>query len=254
MIDSTSQQTNSTVTAFRWALPLTHGVVFMYFLTTNHISILRRGVEPICWPYFETCGHIRFDESGLVLLLLVYGVLIIAAGCAIALASHRIWWTLTVALNVYLLALTSLDYRFRANEFYMLLWLNAVFLFWPAKRWAVPLIVISFYFWAGTLKLNYEWLSGAVLYNRLYIIPPSLTWLACCFVVLLEMVLIGGLLAKRAWLRWLTLGELALFHLQSLSQIHWFYPLLMAVMLSWFPIQWLVFRNAYYSGYSHSAN
>jgi hypothetical protein len=52
------------------------------------------------------------------------------------------------------------------------------------------------------------------------------------------MVLIWGLLAKRAWVRWLTLGQLALFHVESLSQIHWFYPLLMAALLSWFILDW----------------
>jgi hypothetical protein len=130
----------------------------------------------------------------------------------------------------------SLDSRFKTTEFYMLFWLNAVFLFWPSKRWAIPLILVSFYFWAGTLKLNYEWLSGAVLYHDLYLIPSRLAWAACTYVVVLEIFLIWGLLASRPWIRWLTLGQLVLFHLESFSQIHWFYPLLMGTLLSWFVI------------------
>jgi hypothetical protein len=63
------------------------------------------------------------------------------------------------------------------------------------------------------LKLNYEWLTGAVLYHPLFIIPPRFVWVACTYVVTLEMIVIGGLLAKRAWVRGLTLGQLALFHL-----------------------------------------
>ena len=141
-------------------------------------------------------------------------------------------------LNVYLFAIISLDYRFRANEFYMLFWVSIVFLFWPAKRWAIPLILMSFYFWAGTLKLNYEWLSGAVLYHSLYVIPQQFAWAACTYVVILETIMVWGLLAKRAWVRWLALGQFALFHVESLSQIHWFYPLLMAALLSWFVIDW----------------
>jgi hypothetical protein len=143
-----------------------------------------------------------------------------------------------VGLNLYLFAIISLDYRLRGNQFYMLLWLNAVFLFWPSKRWGIPLILMSFYFWAGTLKLNYEWLSGAVLYRSLYILPTRFAWVACGYVVILEMILIWGLLSKRAWVRWLALGQLALFHAESVSQIHWFYPLLMAALLFWFVIDW----------------
>jgi hypothetical protein len=40
----------------------------------------------------------------------------------------------------------------------------------------------------------------------------------------------------RRWIVLLTLGQLVLFHLQSLAQIHWFYPLLMSAILSWFPL------------------
>jgi len=101
----------------------------------------------------------------------------------------------------------------------------------------LPLVIVSFYFWAGLLKVNYEWLSGAGLYAPLWGIPSDLTWLACLYVVFLETVMIWGLLSSRAWLRGLTLAQLAIFHVQSLSQIHWFYPLLMATILAWFVIE-----------------
>ena len=175
---------------------------------------------------------------------MIYFCLIIAAAIALGAKHYRKFWILMVLLNVYLFAIVSLDYRFRANEFYMLFWLNAVFLFWPAKRWAMPLILMSFYFWAGSLKLNYEWLSGTVLYHDLYMVPPRFAWIACTYVVLLEMAVIWGLLVRRSWVRWLVLGQLGLFHVESLSQIHWFYPLLMAAMLSWFVIDWIAGDNA----------
>jgi hypothetical protein len=116
----------------------------------------------------------------------------------------------------------------------MLFWLNGVFLVWPAKRWAVPVIIVSFYFWAGMLKLNYEWLSGSVLYADLWLIPSRFAWLACTYVVILELLLIWGLLATNPWWFWSSLAQLAAFHIESLSQIHWFYPALMSTVLAWF--------------------
>jgi hypothetical protein len=225
---------------YRWAILASHLAALLYFLNTKLLAILTKGVEPLCWPYFPNCGQIRFETTTPInVLILIQVFLIVVATLSLAVKYYRTFWVTMVVLNLYLFAIVSLDYRFRANEFYMLFWLNAVFLFWPAKRWAIPLILMSFYFWAGTLKLNYEWLSGAVLYHGLYIVPARFAWVACFYVVILEMVVVWGLLAKRAWIRWLALGQFALFHFESLSQIHWFYPLLMAALLSWFVIDWV---------------
>ena len=236
---------DSVIASYSWAVLASHAVVFLYFLDTDALTILTKSVEPLCWPYFQSCWQVRFDTTApIAILMFIQVLLIMTATFALATRHHRMFWILMIALNAYLLLIISLDYRFRANEFYMLLWLNVVFLFWPAKRWAIPLILMSFYFWAGSLKLNFEWLSGAVLYHDLYIFPPRLAWIACTYVVVLEMAVIWGLLARRAWVRWLVLCQLALFHDESLSQIHWFYPLLMAALLSWFVIDWMSGDNA----------
>ena len=228
------------INVYRWAVLATHCSVLLYFLNTDILTILRRDIEPLCWPYFESCWQFRLTSGAWIqVLLIVQSLLIVAAGFALIVRRWATFWVVMIILNIYLFALVSLDYRLRANEFYMLFWFNAVFLFWPAKRWAIPLILISFYFWAGTLKLNYEWLSGAVLYHGLFLIPPQFAWIACAYVVTLEMVVVWGLLANRVWVRWLTLSQFALFHIESLSQIHWFYPLLMAAMLSCFVIDWM---------------
>lgn len=88
--------------------------------------------------------------------------------------------------------------------------------------------------------MNYEWLSGSVLYQALFLIPERFNWLACTYVVVMETLLIWGLLARRPALVWATLAQLGLFHAQSLTQIHWFYPSLMATILSWFVIERVV--------------
>jgi hypothetical protein len=238
--NDTSQSFDPLVGRYRWALIAGQAAVLLYFWDTNILTILLKDVEPLCWPYFQSCWQIRFDTTASVtVLMLIQAGLIVVAASALAARYSRTFWVTMVILNAYVFAIMSLDYRLRGNQFYMLFWLNAVVLFWPAKRWAIPLIIISFYFWAGTLKLNFEWLSGAVLYHGLYIIPLRLAWIACVYAVVLEMIVIWGLLSKRAWIRWLALCQLALFHFESLSQIHWFYPLLMAALLSWFVIDWI---------------
>jgi hypothetical protein len=238
-LNETSPRCDAVIGRYRWALVASHAVALLYFLDTNILTVLTKDAEPLCWPYFQNCWQFRFDKtSSVAVLILIQVFLIISAASTLAARCYRTFWVVMVVMNAYLFAIVSLDYRLRGNQFYMLFWLNAVVLFWPAKRWAIPLILTSFYFWAGTLKLNYEWLSGAVLYHNLYIVPPRFVWLACAYVVVLEMIVIWGLLAKRAWVRWLALGQLALFHFESLSQIHWFYPLLMASLLSWFVIDW----------------
>lgn len=234
----------SVVGPYAWAVLAAHATVVFHWLGTADLSILLKEIEPLCWPYFTACSKIRFETSGAInLAIIIYATLIFAAAWSLVAKYRRTFWILLVVLNLYMIAVVSLDYRLRGNQFYMLTWLSFAFLVWPARRWAIPLILMSFYFWAGSLKLNYEWLSGAVLYHELFMIPSRFAWLACTYVVVLEMVFIWGLLAKRAWVRWLTLSQLALFHLESITQVNFFYPALMAALLTWFVLDWLVPRR-----------
>jgi|SRR5579862_9718517 len=227
--------------AYGWAMLASHGVVFLFLLATGKLALLTTDVEPLCWPYFPSCWkHRLVSDDQANLLLVAYLGLILIGTVTLLRADLRSFWVTLVATNVLLFGIMSLDYRFRDNELYMLFWVNFVFLFWPAKRWSIALLIVCFYFWAGALKLNYEWLSGADLYSDLYWIPSNLAWAACAYVVAMEMVLIWGLLARRFWVLAITLAQLAIFHIESLSQIHWFYPLLMAVILSWFVIDRVV--------------
>lgn len=229
------------VALYAWGVLATHVSALLYFLDTRLLNVTLDTVEPICWPYFESCWQYRLHSTDQIAgVLLVDLLLIVLAAVALVQNARRTFTSLLVLLNVFLFAVMTLDYRLRGNEFYMLFWLNFVYLCWPAKRWSLPLVIVSFYFWAGVLKLNYEWLSGAVLYHPLWGIPSSLAWLACTYVVVMEMIVTWALLAKRTALFVAALAQLALFHLESLSQIHWFYPLLMAAILSWFVIDRVV--------------
>lgn len=223
--------------AYGWSLLASHVVVWMYFAQTRALVSVTAVVEPYCWPYFETCWQWRLPSYGqTIVVMLCYLAAILAAAAAQWHRRTRPFALLLALLNIGLFLVVSLDYRLRANEFYMLFWTQAVFLCSSRLRWTMPVAIVSCYFWAGTLKLNLEWLSGAVLYKELWLIPPAWAPAACAYVVFLELVAIWGLLARR--LSWFALAfiQVALFHLQSLSQIHWFYPALMTTILMWFVI------------------
>ena len=219
------------------ALLIGHGLCVGYLVTHGGIYLLLDRSEPICWPFFEACGAIRFGWRGAPALL---------AGCYLAVLAlgstawiHRRPGVLRACLlgaTGLLVAIVSLDYRLRQNQYYMFLWANLVYLLARDRKQSLRVLIVLFYFWAGTLKLNREWLSGTVLYNELWFVPRALVPVACGYVVLLELVLIWGLLARSGMIFWSTVAQVALFHLMSLSQINWFYPAIMFSILSIFAL------------------
>ena len=93
-----------------------------------------------------------------------------------------------------------------------------------------------FYFWAGTLKLNWEWVSGGALYRPLWLLTGPAVVAACAYVVVLELVIVWGLLSRRSWIFWSSLAQVLLFHVMSFAVVGWFYPLLMFALLAIFPL------------------
>jgi hypothetical protein len=178
-------------------------------------------------------------ESALSGLLWDYLAASLAA--VVAFASPRFarlgYWIL-FALLFYRGFFLFQDYRLRLNQHYMLYWSMFAFLFVSGKRVAIRYLVVLFYFWAGIIKLNPEWISGAALYGEsLLLIPDSLIPAACIYVVILELFLIFGLLSRRALWFWATLAQLAMFHLISWNIVGFYYPLLMACILSIFVLE-----------------
>jgi hypothetical protein len=96
---------------------------------------------------------------------------------------------------------------------------------------------VSLYFWAGALKLHWDWLSGAALYSQEQLwFPRALVPASCVYVVVLEMVLIWGVYARRNWIFYGTLGQLLLFHITSWPIVGFWYPTLMFSILSILPL------------------
>ena len=118
------------------------------------------------------------------------------------------------------------------NQHYMAFFVALVFLAFPAKRRLLQYLIVLFYFWAGTLKLNRDWLSGEVSSTgEVRGCPTGWCRSACAYVVVLEMVLVFGLLSRRRWLFWATLGQLLLFHVMSYPVVGFYYPSLMCALL-----------------------
>jgi hypothetical protein len=221
-------------------LALVHVLTFVHWQRGATLRrILSAEGMPICWPFFEDCHRFRvLGPAGVDVLLWGYFAVAVAA----MLLFTRRWtvpagYVVLLALELAKALIIAQDYRLRLNQHYMAFFVAFAFLLFPAKRRALQYLIILFYFWAGTLKLNPEWLSGASLYRREFLwLPAALVPAACAYVVVLEAILVFGLLARRSWVFWATLAQLAVFHVMSWPIVGFFYPSLMFLLLAIFPL------------------
>ncbi|MEO6950456.1 MAG: hypothetical protein ABI321_01480 [Polyangia bacterium] len=230
--------------ATRWyatILSLLHTLTAVAWLTYRHIPKLATSPRAICWPLFEDCASWRqhFDEREVLAWLVVYMALGVVGAALFLLRRPRAGLIVFVATTLLGAALYALDYRLRFNQIYMFSWVVIVFLLVRDKLVVLQALVASFYFWAGTLKLNREWVSGAALYAKPWLVPPSLIPASCVYVLVLELVLCWGLFSSRARVRWIVYAQLVLFHVVSFGVVGYFYPLLMLGLGAVYPLGWL---------------
>jgi hypothetical protein len=209
-------------------------VLTLAWLLQRHAwQAVARGSEVICWPMLPGCGAWRVLAPWQVGIWLGLIGLCALGSAALFLRRHAAAPLLLLLGEVLLLALLAQDLRLRRNQHYMLAFTTLAYLFVPDPLRALRGLLALFYFWAGTLKLNQEWLSGAALYGPV----PFQGWLlraGCAWVVLLELVLVWGLFSRRRWLFRATLAQVALFEVASAPIVGFFYPLLMAGLLTLF--------------------
>jgi len=214
--------------------------------------MLADGPERLCWPFWERCYDLQVSVWTVHYTLWAFFFLsAAAAACFLARKTTTGYWLLA-GVTVIRLAIMLQDYRLRANQHYMLNWVVLAFLFLPGKRALIQHILVSLYFWAGILKLDWEWLSGIALYNqdRLWL-PAALVPAACVYVVALETTLVFGLYARRNALFYAALAQLALFHIFSWPIVGFWYPTLMFCLLSILPLtrllhppsEWITFAS-----------
>jgi hypothetical protein len=220
-------------------LSASHLLTLAWWLYDGTDALFSDAREHICWPLLEACRHFPYPGRDAVqALLALYAVFGAAATVLFVLRREtvRTAYAGLAVLTIAKLLLMGLDFRTRMNQHYMIFFATLPFLLLPGKRAAIRLLIPFFYFWAGTLKLNREWLSGSAIYGRIWPFDEhTLPW-ACGYVVVLELVVVWGLWARSRWLFWPALAQLFLFHALSYSVVNFFYPLLMLGLLSIFPL------------------
>jgi hypothetical protein len=221
--------------AYGAVLVLAHLLTAVFWFREDAAAMLHRAAEPICWGLVPGCGSLRvFSELHIQLLIGAYGLAAVLIAPLFARRQLTVYgYAGLVALTLFKLFVLALDFRLRRNQHYMALWVTGAFLLVPGRREALRVLLVLFYFWAGTLKLNWEWLSGAGLYRPLWFIHGrEMVMAACAYVVAMELVIAWGLLAERRWIFWGTFAQLALFHFMSWPVVGFFYPVLMFMLLT----------------------
>jgi hypothetical protein len=220
------------------ALALTHAVTMLFWRDTGVVRLLGRGAEAVCWPLLAGCETFR----ALSVQQLAWGLRGYFAAALLVAALFLIPRRTGLAclglagLSLFQLLFAALDFRLRANQHYMVLWVSAVFLLLPSKRDAIRVLLVLFYLWSSTLKLNAEWISGAALPVADWIIPASLAAAACIYLIVLEAGMSWGLLARSGWIFWGALAQFYLFHAVSWQQVGFYFPMVMFLLLSLFPL------------------
>lgn len=193
-----------------------------------------------CWPFFPNCELHPLRGIGSAVMA---GYWWISVALALFAAIHFVrgkvsyaWFTLAAAFLMKGF-LQIADYSFMGNYHYMPYIVVIGFLLVPGKVQHLKLQIVLFYVFAGLLKLNYEWLSGAA-------IPQRISWLSepqfqtlTFLVVILELGIVLGLFVRALPARSFALLSLAAFHVFSYQIVGYFYPGVMLCLLSIFLLE-----------------
>jgi hypothetical protein len=222
-------------------LAISYLATSVFFILHRQYLYLTTSSDSLCWPLLPGCyAYHVFSVPQAIAVVGLLGFLAAAFALYFLMGEARAGWTLLLAAFVLDGLIICQDFRFRLNEHYMLLWATVAFLFFPRKRQALSFLILSFYVWAGRIKINQDWLSGSELPHRLWLIPVSGYPTACAYVIVLEMVVVWALVQPRKWLFWAAFAQFALFHAISWSIVGFFYPILMAGIISIYPLSRLI--------------
>ncbi|KHD87882.1 MAG: hypothetical protein OM95_12755 [Bdellovibrio sp. ArHS] len=217
-------------------LALTH-LLSSYFWMDRSLDLVTKASPvsaSLCWPFFPACDVLRFGSSGQASMFLeAYAmVAVVVAGLFI----FRRLKAAYVGLIILLLAkvyFTSLSYGLMGNYHYMTFFTHLAFLFLPLKTTTIPIFIGVFYWGAGILKFDPEWLSGTALITPTFL-PPALEHLGLIYCVILECIFVFGLFSENKWIRGLVFLQFVLFHAFSWHVVGYFYPMTMLLLLGIF--------------------
>jgi hypothetical protein len=151
------------LTFYGIALAAAHLLTSIQWQFRSGVSLMIGGdAARLCWPFFENCHAFRVCSVWTVHYALWAFFLLsgLAGLCFLVRKVSAGYWLLMLATTIRLVIMVQ-DYRLRANQHYMLNWIVLAYLFFPGKRVLLRHLLVSLYFWAGILKLDWEWLSGS---------------------------------------------------------------------------------------------
>ena len=215
------------VTFFFWHH---HGVIHQY---------LTKNANTICWPQIPFCESLRFlSPVGAQVFLYIYLSLAIIIAFLFVNKKTVIWayWFFLI-INLMKLYMFFMDYLMMGNYHYMPFVISFAYLFVQQKLLFIPLLISSFYLFAGILKLsNLDWLTGLAFSKNIQFplfYNESIKMLLCFYVVCLEMIGTWFLIIKNRW-RAAVFIQFILFHIMSYFFTGYFYPVIMMCLLSVF--------------------
>ena len=230
-------------------LALTHLCTYIFWFITSTFGMAKTATsEPICWPFIPHCADLNlFSPTGYQLYGLLYaGLALLAAATFLVPKAVPVAYGTLALLTVMKLYVFWLDYHLMGNYHYMPFLLTFVLMFVSEKTFTVRWLLFAFYFSAGLLKLNSEWLSGAALPDQ-WIRPGTPPFwlrehgflpLCCAYAFLLETVVGFALLSKKHWLNGAAFAQFIAFHIFSFWIVGWFYPAVMFSVLAFYPAYW----------------
>jgi outer membrane protein assembly factor BamB len=196
--------------------------------------------ERTCWPWAFMCAD-QTKSLATLNLVAAYGLIATSVLAAFGFALNRIpmgFWALAAAFAIKLLLFFQ-DYRLAGNYHLMQHWLLFGFLFLPNKKSTLAILTVLFYFWAGTLKLNLEWMSGSALLRQPLIHETVMSFLLGG-VIVLELCGSWFLLYRSSAIFWSAFAGFVFFHLFSILVVGFYYPSQMFCFLMLFVLARLI--------------
>lgn len=223
--------------AILFGLTFAHLITSIYWLKDKAWNNYNHGNNRIyCYPFFKNCYHLVYENLNFVAAVFaIYFIFSLLGLVLIFCKKNRISYYIFSFLFFLKISILFSRYNFMGNYHTMHLSLCVMALLSRSSYFYYKLTLALQYFFAGLLKLNLEWFSGAALLNYSpYMFKDAFSILSLAYVPVLEVILIWGLFINNAFIRRITLFQLILFHLYSYLVVGAFYPLIMVGLL--FPV------------------
>lgn len=212
------------------------------WIIDGKLYLLMPTTDAVCWPLVPGCESLRvLSPRMLRAIVLGYGSIgLLSAVLFLRRQTVSMALALLGGLVVLEVSILALDFRLRRNQHYMALATMLTFVVLPNRRDTVRVLIVLFYVWAGALKLDVEWLSGAGLYRPIWLFTGRGIVAACAYVVVLELFIVWGMLSHRAGWFFTAFAQVLVFHVFSWSVVGYFYPILMFGLLTIFALCWWI--------------